>query len=320
MRGRCAFPVRMKILAAITFLAFAVSAAGQLRVAALHPMIGSLVREVGGTNVEVVDLLKPGGDAHHFEPSAQDIAAMKGVRIVFASGKNAESYLDNLADTLGPGVKIVEAGKVVASIKLDATTMAMMEAEEREEEHEHHEHEREHDHSHGGIDPHWWHSADGMARAARCIGEELAEANPANATTYKAGADAAQKKIGTLRSWAMLQIAQIPRADRKLVTAHAAFGYFCKEFGFKSLPLLGLGREDEATAKYLTEAIATIRREHIKAIFPEDQANPKIIQQIVRDTGVRIGGELIADGTAPGFTTYEAMLKHNVEAIVNALK
>ncbi len=285
--------------------ALASAASAEIKVAALHPMIGNLVRAVGGKNVEVIDLLRPGADIHHFEPSAKDIGGMKNVRLIFASGKNIESYLDNLRDTVGASVKIIEVGKPVPSVKIEKGQEIFMCCPE---------------HVHGGIDPHWWHSASGMQRAARYVGDELAAADPANAAAYKAGAAAEEKKLGDLRSWAVLQLSQIPRADRKLVTAHAAFGYFCKEFGFKSLPLLGLGREDEATTKYLAEAIAVIRAQGIKAIFPEDQANPKIIKQIVAETGAKLGGDLIADGTAPGFTTYEAMLRHNVATILKALK
>ena len=283
-----------------------ISSAG-IKTAALHPLIGNLVRDVGGKHVEVVDLLRPGGDIHHFEPSAKDIGALKDLRLIFASGKGIESYLDNLRDTVGASVKIIEVGYPVPSIKLDKNEEALL-------------HDKDHDHEHGGIDPHWWHSASGMARAVRYIGEELATADPANAADYKAAAAAEGKKIEALRKWAEQQIAQIPKPDRKLVTAHAAFGYFCKEFGFRSLPLMGLGREDEATAKYTAEAIALIRANSIKAIFPEDQANPKIIKEIVRETGVKLGDELIADGTAPGFTTFESMFRRNVEAIVKALK
>ena len=294
----------MKLLTTL-LCALATVASAELKVASLHPMIGNLVRSVGGKNVEVIDLLKPGGDIHHFEPSAKDIAGMKNVRIIFASGKHIETYLDNLRDSVGASVKIVEVGKPVPSVKIEKGQEIFMCCPE---------------HSSGGIDPHWWHSASGMQRAARYVAEELAAADPANAAAYKAGADSEEKKIAGYRAWATQQIAQIPRSDRKLVTAHAAFGYFCKEFGFKSLPLMGLGRQDEATARYLAEAIAVIREQRIKAIFPEDQANPKIIKQIVSETGVKLGDALIADGTAPGFTTFEAMLRHNVEAIVKALK
>ena len=294
----------MKLLTAL-LCTLATVASAEIKVAALHPMIGNLIRDVGGKNVEVIDLLKPGGDIHHFEPSAKDIAAMKGTKLIFASGKHIETYLDNLQDSVGAGVKIIEVGKPVPSVKIEKGQELFMCCPE---------------HAHGGIDPHWWHSPSGMQRAVRYIGEELAAADPANAEVYKANASAEEKKIAGYRAWAQQKIAQIPKANRKLVTAHAAFGYFCKEFGFKSLPLLGLSREDEASPKYITEAVKTIREQGIKAIFAEDQANPKIINQIVSETGVKLGEPLIADGTAPGFTKFEAMLRHNVDAVVKALK
>lgn len=296
----------MKPLAVIlTVFSLAASAVAELKVAALHPLIGNLVRDVGGKNVTVIDLLKPGGDVHHFEPSSRDIASLKGMKLIFASGKGIETYLDNLADSVGAGVKLVEAGKPVPSLKIEPGQEIFMCCPH---------------HAKGALDPHWWHSPGGMQRAVRLIGDELAAADPANAAAYKANAAAEEKKLAGYRAWAQQQIAQIPKANRKLVTAHAAFGYFCKEFGFKSLPLLGLSREDEASPKYIAEAVKTIRDNGIKAIFPEDQANPKIIKEIVRETGVAIGDSLIADGTAPGFTRFDAMLRHNVEAVVKALK
>jgi ABC-type Zn uptake system ZnuABC Zn-binding protein ZnuA len=119
--------------------------------------------------------------------------------------------------------------------------------------------------------------------------------------------------------WAQKEIAKISRADRKLVTAHAAFGYFCKEFGFEPISLLGVGRSDDADSKHVAETIAEIREHGIKAVFPEDQANPKVLAEIARSTGVKIGEPLIADGTAKAAHTFETMLAHNVRALVAAL-
>lgn len=123
-----------------------------------------------------------------------------------------------------------------------------------------------------------------------------------------------------MKRWAQQQISVIPRGDRKLVTAHAAFGYFCKEFGFKSLPVLGIGRSDDISSQYIAQTIQAIRDNKIKAVFPEDQANPKVLSEIVRSTGVKTGTPLIADGTAKEAHTFETMLAHNVRAIVEALK
>jgi zinc/manganese transport system substrate-binding protein len=283
----------------------ACTAHAELKVASLHPLLTDLARQVGGKHVQIVELLKPGMDIHHFEPSSKDIATAKGSALVLASGKNLETYLSKLADSLGGGAKILEVGRPIPSIKIEPGNDLFMCCPA---------------HASGGIDPHWWHSPDNMRRATRVIADAFAAADPPHEAAYKAGAEAASSRIAALKSWAQQQIAAIPKSDRKLVTAHLSFSYFCKEFGFKSVPLLGASREDEASPKYLVETIKTIRDNRIRAVFPEDQANPKVLAEIVRETGVKVGKELVADGTSPKASTFEAMLKHNVSAIVEALK
>ncbi|MDB6138870.1 MAG: periplasmic solute binding protein, partial [Verrucomicrobiaceae bacterium] len=171
-----------------------------------------------------------------------------------------------------------------------------------------------------GIDPHWWHSLDNLQRAARLIGEVLMKADPAQTAAYKAGVAATTRRLALLQAWAHVQLLQVPRQDRRLVTAHAAFGYFCREFGFQAMPLLGLSREDEATTKHVAQTVKSIRDNHIRAVFPEDQANPKILQEIVRETGVKLGEALVADGTSPTAHTVDSMFRHNVRAIVSAFQ
>lgn len=295
------------LLAALTLLfslGHAALQAAPLKVASLHPLVSDLARQVGGANVEVVDILRPGGDIHHFEPSPKDIAAMRGSKLLLASGKGLETYLDKLRDSIGSGVKLVEIGEKIPSIPFVC--------------HEEHDH-AEHDHHHGEFDPHWWHSAENMKRAARIMADELSAADPANEAAYEAGAKAASKRFDELKRWAQKEISKISRKDRKLVTAHAAFGYFCKEFGFEPMSVLGIGRNDDASSQHIAETIEEIREHGIKAIFPEDQANPKVLAEIARSTGVKIGDALIADGTAKSAHTFETMLAHNVRAIVAAL-
>lgn len=293
-----------RFLALLPLLALPLQAA-PMKVASLHPLISDLVQKVGGSQVEVLSVMKPGADVHHFEPTGKDIAAMKNTRILFASGKHLESYLDKMRDSIGAGVKIVEVGRLVPSVVLnpDQAIFVCCPA-----------------HAKNGIDPHWWHSADAMKRAARIVADELAEADPANKEIYEAGGKAAAAEFDSLKKWAQQQISVIPRDARKLVTAHAAFGYFCKEYGFKAVPILGLSRESETSPQYIATAIQVIRDNKIRAVFPEDQANPKVLTEIVRDTGVKIGESLIADGTSPQAHTFETMLRHNVAAIVKALQ
>lgn len=290
-----------------------------VKVASLHPIVADLAKQVGGANVEVIEVLKPGGDIHHFEPAPKDIAAMRGAKLLLASGKGLEPYLDKLRDSLGAEVKLVEVGEKVPSIPyVHAHEHHEHEHEEKGDAKKHEEEEHDH-HDHGEFDPHWWHSAENMKRAARIMADELSAADPANAAAYDAGAKTAIKRFGELKSWAQKEIAKIDRKDRKLVTAHAAFGYFCKEFGLESMSVLGIGRNDDASTKHIAETIEEIREHDIRAIFPEDQANPKVLAEIARGTGVKIGEPLVADGTAKTAHTFETMLAHNVRAIVSAL-
>ena len=295
-------------LLSLGMLAAALPAFAATKVATLHPILADLAQQVGGANVEVVEILKPGADVHHFEPAPKDLAEMRGAKLLLASGKGLESFLDKLRDSLGAGVKLVEVGAKIPSIPFV------------EHEHPHEGKAEEHeDHHHGSEDPHWWHSAENMKRAARIVADELSAVDPANAVAYAAGAKAASKRFGELKSWAQKEIAKIDRKSRQLVTAHAAFGYFCKEYGFEPLSVLSIGRSDDSSSKHIAETIEEIREHGIKAIFPEDQANPKVLAEIARSTGVRIGEPLIADGTAKNAHTFETMLAHNVRAIVAAL-
>jgi zinc/manganese transport system substrate-binding protein len=280
-------------------------ASAAVKVSSLHPILADVTRQVGGANVEVVEILKAGGDIHHFEPAARDIAAMRGSVLLLAMGKHLETYLDKLRDSVGTGVKVVEVGKLIPSVKLDPSQEIFVCCPE---------------HAKSSIDPHWWHSAENMKRAARIIADELSSVDPANEAAYSEGAKAAGKRFDELKKWAQQQISAIPRGDRKLVTAHAAFGYFCKEYGFKSVPVLGIGRSDDASPQYIALAIQVIREHKIRAVFAEDQANPKVLSEIVRSTGVKLGTSLVADGTSKEAHTFETMLTHNVKSIVEALK
>ncbi len=289
------------VLAAV----FSLPAQAALKVATLHPLLADLARQVGGERVEVVEILKAGSDIHHFEPGGRDIAAMRGARYILACGKHLESYLDKLRDSVGSSIEVIEVGRTIPSLKMEPGQEIFLCCPH---------------HAHSSIDPHWWHSADNMRRAARVLAAVFAEADPDGEKAYEHAAKAAGDRFSQLKKWAQNEIAAIPRGDRKLVTAHAAFGYFCKEYGFKSLPVLGIGRSDDISAQYIAQAIQIIRDNQIRAVFPEDQANPKVMAEIVRSTGARTGRPLIADGTASEAHTFETMLAHNVRAIVEALK
>lgn len=290
--------MRFAISALLLFLASANAA--DLKVATLHPLLGDLARQVGGERVEVVDLIGKNGDPHHFEPVQADLQKAADAKLYLASGMGLESYLTSLRGILGEKAQVVEIGKDLPSI-------------EGECEHEGHDHE----HHHHEIDPHWWHSIDLFRRATTITAETFSKADPAGAETYSKNAATYRAKLDELERWTRKEVTRIPKAKRHLATAHAAFGYFCKDFGFEPLPVQGLNREQMPDPKKLAGILEELKEHQVAAIFPEKESNPKILQALTGDTGIKLGEALIADGSTA--ESYEAMVRHNVGAIVAGL-
>lgn len=278
-------------------MALMVSGAGaaELKVATLHPLLADLVRQVGGERVEVVDLMGPDGDPHKFEPGARELKAAQDARLYFVSGKGLEPYLPKLQDIVGAD-RVVEVGAALPTLK--ATMLC-----------DHGEHE----HVHEMDDPHWWHSIGCWKRAAVGVAKSLEEVDPG--AGYMQRALQVRAELDKLDRWVRAELAKVPEDGRVLATAHAAFAYFCNEYGWRMLPVQGLNREQVAAPKFMSEVAAMIRQERIRAVFPEQHSNPKMLQTLAKDVGVKIGTPLLADGSA----SIEKMFRHNVSAIVAAL-
>ena len=287
--------------ALLIFIAFILCAHG-LDVASLHPLITDAVKQVGGERINVVEIVKPGANVHKFQPRASDIKNMNRARIIFASGKNLEPYLADLKDSLNANQIIIEVGRTIPSQKVSKEDQIYTCCP---------------NHAVGGIDPHWWHNVRNMERAIRVIEKELIRIDPAGKAIYAVNSKAAWTRLTQLDRWVKGQVATIPRGRRHLVTAHAAFGYFCKGYGFKASFVQGLSAQGEVSASQLAGAIKQLRKEAIPMVFPEQTANPKVLQQIAKQTGAKVGNPLIADGST---SSYQAMIMANVESIVAGLK
>lgn len=296
----------MKIFTLIVFVLTLVSAAAQeaapLKVVALHPLIADLAANVGGDHVQVVSLMTANDDPHHFTPTPTALHRAKGAKIYLASGMGMETYLAKLRDTLGGGATLLEVGKSIPARKVHA----------HHHGHDHGDEECQHE---GDSDPHWWHNISHMQRAADAVAKAFAAADPVHAADYQKNARSYRTELAKLEGWVKRELIRIPRADRKLVTAHDSLGYFCDAYGFEAVSVKGINKSSEPSAKDLATVIKTIRSQNIKAIFPEQRANPKALQALSQETGVRIGGQLIADGS----TSYISMMKHNVNTITAAL-
>jgi len=293
----------LRFLLAAVFLNFGFASASEFKVAVLHPLLVGLTREIGGEKVEVIDLIGPNGDPHHFKPHMDDLKRAEGASLYLVAGMGLESYLPKLREIIANDAKIIEVGATLPALEGSC-------------DHGDEDHAHDQAHSHG-LDPHWWHSIDLFRRATAIVANAMAEADPENAALYQQNATSYRAELDDLERWTKREIAKIPRERRHLATAHAAFNYFCKDYGFTAHPLQGINREQMPNPKRLAALIADLKKNQVAAIFPEKESNPKTLQTLTHDTGIKLGEPLIADGA--GTTDYATMMRHNVEAIVKAL-
>lgn len=296
--------MKKSILSLLVFICITwIAGAAPLQVSALHPLMADLARQVGGERVRVFDLVGEGGSPHRFEPRPADMSRMRQSVLVLAAGKNMEPYLNRLRDTLG-GVTILEVGRTIPSLTVgkDAVYSCCP------------------NHGSGSLDPHWWHGVSNMSRAARVVAGALAEKDPAGKQIYFANASAYGKRLDGLKRWAKAELAKVPRGQRKLVTAHNAFAYFAKEFGFQVIAVAGLNQEQDTAPHELAATIEAVRQAGVSSLFPEQNASRKSLESISKTTGAKIGTPLIADGNGTGREAgFEGMIRHNVTAITQAL-
>jgi zinc/manganese transport system substrate-binding protein len=273
-------------------------AAEKVKVVSFSSILTEIAAAVGGDAVNVVGLVKPGVDPHEYQPTPGDLAQLAGAKVILASGKHLEHYLDKLSAGAGGNATLIKVGDQVPSLEMP----------EGADEHHH------------GEDPHWWHSVANVERATKVVRDALIAADPAAGAAFAKNAAAYLARLAALNKWIKSEIARLPRDRRELVTSHDAFQYFAREHGFKIHAIEGINPDQQASTRQVNELIDTIKKEGVKAIFLEDTLNPKVSTEITRETGAKIGGTLYADGPGADADTYEKMQRHNVTTIVEALK
>ena len=289
-------------------------AQAQIKAVASFSILGDIVKNVGGDRVAVTTLVGPDGDAHVFQPTPADARALSEAKIVFLNGLGFEGWMERLAQSAGYKGEIV-----VASAGVQAQAMAA------DDDHKGHAH----GHAHGAkskkgppLDPHAWQDPRNVQRYVDTIAAALIEADPAGEAPYKANAERYKKQLVALDAWVKSELVQVPKEKRKVITSHDAFGYFASAYGLAFLAPVGISTDAEPSAKQVAALIRQIRKEKTTALFVENITNPRLIEQIGKETGVKPGGRLYSDALSkPGepADTYLNMIRHNVTLLKAAM-
>lgn len=276
-----------------------------LKVVATTGMIGDIVRNVAGERAEVTVLMGEGVDPHLYKATRSDMARMLGAEVVFYNGLLLEGKMtDALIRVAGSGRRVHAVTEVIdESYLLEPPEFA------------------------GAYDPHVWMDPQAWSKAVEVVRDKLVEADPEGSETYGVNAEAYLADLASLDAYAERVLASVPEELRILVTAHDAFNYFGRRYGFRVEGIQGLSTESEAGLRRIEELVSLLVSRRLPAVFVETTIPETTVRALVagaRAQGhqVEIGGSLFSDAMGrPGSYegTYVGMIDHNVTTIARAL-
>ena len=276
----------------------------KLRVVTTIGMITDIVKNVGGERVAVTGMMGPGVDPHLYNPTPRDLQRLDSAHIIFYNGLHLES----------------KVGDLLAKMSGDTLTVAVTDAVDRSLLLTPPEYE-------GLYDPHLWFDVKLWMQAVIKVRDALSAFDADNAVLYRSNAEGYLAELTELDTYVKSQVARVPSQQRVLVTAHDAFNYFGKAYGFEVRGLQGISTATEAGIADVQELATFIAARRIPAIFVESSVSSRSLEAVkaaVKSKGfdVEIGGELFSDamgseGTPEG--TYVGMVRHNIDTIVRAL-
>jgi zinc/manganese transport system substrate-binding protein len=320
---------RRRIIGALAGIALAVAmptafaarpapAVAPLKVVASFSILGNMVKEIGGEHVALTTLVGPNGDVHSFEPSPRDTKALSEAAVLVLNGLDFESWLPRLVQSSGFNGRQILASKGVVVRHLSEDEVAG----EAHSDHDHGHGQGQDQHGHGDVDPHAWQDLRNGMIYAQNIADGLTQADPPRGSYYKARAKLYIDKMTKLDAEIRSALTDIPANRRVVITSHDAFGYFAQAYGIRFISVAGLSSEAEPSAKDMAAIVDRARREHVAGVFIESGTNSRLVKQLGRETGIRMGGTLYSDALAPAdapASTYLGMFSWNAGRLIYVL-
>ncbi|MBL9047704.1 MAG: metal ABC transporter substrate-binding protein [Tabrizicola sp.] len=268
-----------------------------LKVVTTFTVIADMARNVAGEGVDVVSVTKPGAEIHGYEPTPQDIVGASDADLILWNGLGLERWFEQFLGNLGdvPSATLTDGIEPISITGGDYD---------------------------GKPNPHAWMSLANALIYVDNIAKALAKADPANAATYSANAEAYKARltaeIGPLKD----QIAALPEASRWLATCEGAFSYLARDLGLRELYLWPINADQQGTPRQVQAVIDGVREHGIPAVFCESTVASDPAEQVARETGATFGGVLYVDSLSAGdgpVPTYLDMLKVTTETIAKGL-
>lgn len=269
----------------------------RLTVVTTTTVFADMVRQVAGDAVEVESLVPANGDVHTFSPTPSQARLLSQAGLVVMNGLGLDDWLDGTVADVGTKATVLKLG-------VDLPEAQYISGDDGE-----------------AANPHLWMDVTYAKGYAARITDALAAADPSNAATYRTNGEKYATTLDRLDAWVRGQIGSIPDANRRFVSFHDAFPYFARRYGLRIVGVAVEAPGQDPSAGYTAQLIEAIRQAHVKAVFSEAQFPPKLVDQLASETGATVVANLYDDSIGdPPVTTYEAIIRWDVEQFVKALR
>lgn len=273
-------------------------AAEKFKVITTFTVIADMAKNVAGDAAEVTSITKPGAEIHEYQPTPGDIKRAQGAQLILANGMNLELWFQRFYQHLNGVPEVI--------VTTGITPMGISEGPYN-----------------GKPNPHAWMSTANALIYVDNIRDALVKYDPANADIYKQNADKYKKQITDTLEPLRKQVAEIPEAQRWLVSSEGAFSYLARDLGLKELYLWPINADQQGTPQQVRHVIDQVKASHIPAVFSESTVSDKPARQVARETGAHYGGVLYVDSLSAGdgpVPTYLELLNVTTRTLVQGIK
>ena len=262
----------------------------RLNVVVTFSTLGAIVNDVGGDRINVTSLVPVGAAPETYEPTPADLIALSHADVVFENGSGLEAWMDKL---------LRSAGGDKTPVALSGST----------------------DPAHA-KNPHLWLDPIIASEYATTIAAVLERADPDHAAAYRANLTRTLERYRALDRWIATQVSTVPAGQRVMICFHDAWYYFDKRYSIKDVGAIEPTPGQEPSAGAFAQLIAAAKADHVHAVFAEPQFSPKLARQLAEGAGITTVTDLYDDtlGATPALSTYEGLLRYDVERIVEALR
>ncbi|AKG23341.1 metal ABC transporter substrate-binding protein [Calothrix sp. 336/3] len=269
------------------------------KVVATSTIIANLAEEVGGGEIQLTGILKPGTDPHVYEPVPSDTRVLEEAKLILYNGFNLEPGIIKLMKSTGTKARQVAVGEVVKPLQLRKEQQVV-------------------------PDPHVWGDVKNAIAMTNTIRDELIQLSPTDKQKFTQNAEKLTQELTQLDSWITQQVKTIPPAKRQLVTTHDAFQYYGRAYNIPVAgTLIGISTEEQPSAQTVQKLVESIKKIGVPAIFAETTINPALIQTVAQEAGIKLAPrQLYSDSIGAKNTegdTYIKMMAGNTRTIVEAL-